>query len=71
MVHAHYHLHQAAAEDRHASAASREPATHAPPAVFYEPDPIELACPGCTLVWAGGHFDHDRSCPARKLSPRP
>jgi hypothetical protein len=30
-----------------------------------EADAIETACPGCTLIFERGRWEHDRSCPAR------
>jgi hypothetical protein len=43
----------ASSEDHHAPASSRAPASRQPSGVYFEPDPIELACPACTLVWSG------------------
>jgi hypothetical protein len=40
---------------------NREPARYAEP-----PDPIEEACPACTLEWRDGGWRHERSCVMRR-----
>jgi hypothetical protein len=46
-------------------------AAERPPPGWYSPaDSIELACPGCTLVWRDGAFTHEPSCPLRSLPVR-
>jgi|SRR5271165_6424438 len=37
-----------------------------PPAGYYRPpDPVELACPACTLEYASGRWVHSGACPLR------
>ncbi len=51
------------AEDPHAPLASRDPRTRGAGAVAYDADPIEMACPLCTLERGESGWQHSRSCP--------
>jgi hypothetical protein len=33
-----------------------------PPGYYQPPDHIETTCPACTLEWAAGRWQHERSC---------
>ena len=56
-------------DDAHAPSAAREPAARRPPLVYYAPDEIELPC--CTAVWRDSRWQHEHSCPARKIALQP
>lgn len=51
--------------DPHASRAMQDPHNREPALYHDRPDSIELECPGCTLIWAGGTWTHDPGCALR------
>ncbi len=62
-----------ASEDRHAPSGCRDPATRGRDLGNAEPDEIKRLCIGCTLVYAGGGWQHENSCafrsrPLRRLT---
>lgn len=54
------------ATDPHASRASLHPSLRGAWQFAYDLDEIELACAYCTLVYRGGTWIHDGSCPAAR-----
>jgi hypothetical protein len=51
-------------QDAHAPRASLHPSERGRWAYAYDLDPIETACPHCTLVCQDGTWVHDGACPA-------
>ena len=49
-------------DDHHADRATQDPANRAPRAYEIPPDEIELACPGCTLIYREARWQHDPAC---------
>ena len=49
-------------DDRHAARATQEAATRTPPRYAIDPDEIEDACPGCTLIYREGRWQHEPAC---------
>jgi len=52
----------AGGDDHHALPSMSDPATRAPARYFSEPDPIETACPMCTLEYRDDRWQHSRGC---------
>jgi len=59
-----------ASTDRHTPLALRPAQERLPPRYYNEPDAIERVCPACTLEYAEGGWQHERSCVFARTASR-